>query len=83
MVAITWLSDFPLGEWDGVTTDDAGRVTELALIREKLKGEIPAEVGNLANLRKLTLAFNDDLTRADTTGAGQPLQPDNAGAHRQ
>ena len=24
-----WLSDFPLGEWNGVTTDDAGRVGRL------------------------------------------------------
>ena len=57
-----WLSAAPLGEWRGVTTDDAGRVTELNLVKKDLRGEIPAEVGKLANLRKLALAFNDDLT---------------------
>ena len=30
-ISDNWLSDAPLGEWDGVTTDDDGRVTELDL----------------------------------------------------
>ena len=45
-----WLSDAPLGEWKGVTTDDNGRVITLALDKSDLSGEIPAELGNLANL---------------------------------
>ena len=50
-----WLSDAPLGEWKGVTTDDNGRVTVLYLRSNELSGEIPAELGSLSNLRELTL----------------------------
>ena len=45
-----WLSDVPVSEWFGVTTDDNGRVTELDLWGNWLIGEIPPELGNLANL---------------------------------
>ena len=54
-----WLSDAPLGEWKGVTTDDNGRVIKLALDKSDLSGEIPAELGNLANLEYLFLNVND------------------------
>ena len=40
-----WLSDVPTSEWEGVTTDDNGRVTELDLRRNQLSGEIPPELG--------------------------------------
>ena len=53
-----WLSDFPLGEWNGVTTDDAGRVARLDLGSNLLTGEIPAEMGNLSNLTTLDLGSN-------------------------
>ena len=33
-----WLSDVPIGEWFGVTTDDNGRVTELRLGDNQLSG---------------------------------------------
>ena len=33
-----WLSDAPLGEWKGVTTDFDGRVTELSLLDNDLSG---------------------------------------------
>ena len=45
-----WLSDAPLGEWEGVTTNDDGRVTRLTLSFNALSGEIPAELGRLSNL---------------------------------
>ena len=38
-----WLSDEPLGEWYGVTTE-AGRVTELILSQNQLRGEVPPEL---------------------------------------
>ena len=51
-----WLSDAPLGEWYGVTTNDDGRVTTLNLDNNDLSGEIPPELGNLSNLTELHLS---------------------------
>ena len=53
-----WLSDEPLGEWFGVTTDANGRVTRLELWSNQLRGTIPSELGRLANLRELNLGGN-------------------------
>jgi len=53
-----WLSDAPLGEWYGVTTDDHGRVVELDLSQNQLSGAIPAAVGRLTNLTRLSLWGN-------------------------
>ncbi len=65
-----WLTDAPLGDWYGVDTDVAGRVTRLDLsgrydsegrewIPHGLSGTIPFELGNLANLSSLYLNHND------------------------
>ena len=54
-----WLSDAPLGEWEGVTTNNDGRVTELGLGENALSGEIPAELGSLSNLTRLYLSRNE------------------------
>ena len=53
-----WLSDKPLGEWHGVTTNSNGRVIELDLYGSELSGSIPSELGNLANLTGLFLGSN-------------------------
>ncbi len=64
-----WLTDAPLGEWYGVTTDVAGRVVVLDLagqwdqeaqryVKHGLAGEIPPELGDLANLTELWLQGN-------------------------
>ena len=53
-----WLTDEPLSEWHGVTTDDDGRVTGLSLLGNKLSGSIPPELGNLASLTWLWLFGN-------------------------
>ena len=53
-----WLSDVPISEWSGVTTGDNGRVTGLNLGGNQLSGEIPPELGNLANLKLLYLNAN-------------------------
>ena len=56
-----WKTSVPLGNWYGVTTDSSGRVTELELPENGLSGSIPAELGSLANLRRLSL-YSNDLT---------------------
>ncbi len=64
-----WLSDRPLGEWYGITTDNARRVTGIDLAgewnseerrydRHGLNGELPGEIGQLANLQHLDLGIN-------------------------
>ena len=53
-----WLSDKPLGEWHGVTTDGNGRVTGLELLENRLSGTLPSELGNLTNLTELKLPDN-------------------------
>ena len=54
-----WLSDQPLDEWFGVTTDDDGRVTSLELYENGLLGVLPAELGSLTNLQTLHLYENE------------------------
>ena len=54
-----WLTDAPLGEWYGVTTNETGRVTVLFLASNELSGEIPSELGNLTNLETLSLWDNE------------------------
>ena len=55
-----WLSDAPIGEWHGVFVDyDTGRVVWLHLNRNELSGEIPAELGSLSNLDRLSRSSND------------------------
>ena len=56
-----WRSDAPLGEWEGVTTDSNGRVTELdiPLGRNRQTIPIPWELGNLANLEVLRIYLYD------------------------
>ena len=53
-----WLSDAPLGEWEGVLTNDDGRVGDLSLSDNGLTGEIPPELGSLSNLARLYLGGN-------------------------
>ena len=53
-----WLTDAPLHQWHGVTTDLNGHVLDLYLGDNQLTGEIPAELGNLVNLRRLSLHGN-------------------------
>ena len=54
-----WLSNAPIGTWYGVTTNDSGRVTELDLSENRLVGEVPSELGNLASLQELYLWDNN------------------------
>ena len=54
-----WLSEYPIGQWRGVTTDGTGRVTALGLHTNGLKGELPTELGSLTNLQSLSLWGNE------------------------
>ena len=76
-----WLSEQPIRDWYGVTTDESGRVKGLYLIDNELTGEIPEELGGLVNLKWLVLQGNQlngcvpgslrdqlDLSRSDLAG---------------
>ena len=54
----SWLSDAPLGEWWGVTTDITGQVTDLSLDDNGLSGAIPPEIGELEHLTELNFWHN-------------------------
>ena len=54
-----WLSDRPIGEWHGVTTNSNGRVIKLDLFSNQLTGEIPPELGGLTSLQVLHLWGNE------------------------
>ena len=56
-----WLTDAPIGEWYGVTSNDAGYVIALHLAGNMLKGSIPDEVADLSHLESLDLSDNDLL----------------------
>ena len=53
-----WLSAAEIGDWHGVTADAAGRVIALDLSSNHLDGELPSELGGLANLTELNLGGN-------------------------
>ena len=53
-----WLTDHPVDTWFGVTADSDGCVTQLVLERNQMSGEIPSELGDLANLEVLLLNAN-------------------------
>ena len=53
-----WMSNAPLGEWHGVTTDSDGRVSALRLGWNNLSGGLPPEIGNLGEIR--VILFNDN-----------------------
>ena len=54
-----WLSDRPIGQWFGVTTNSDGRVAALRLSDNELTGPIPAWLGALTNLQVLNLGSNE------------------------
>lgn len=54
-----WLTDRPIGMWYGVSANSAGRVTQLNLHDNDLRGPIPPEIGDLAALTVLDLSGND------------------------
>lgn len=53
-----WLTDAPLAEWYGVTTNTEGLVTELMLEDNNLRGNLPIEITHLEHLTALVLSKN-------------------------
>ena len=63
-----WKTAVPLGEWFGVTTDTAGRVTRLHLPGNGLAGSIPATLGELDTLWYLHLGSRWDSEAQQVVG---------------
>ena len=58
---LNWSEQFSIRQWKGVGIDgttEPPRVTALKLVDRGLTGEIPAEIGGLANLQVLDLSWN-------------------------
>ena len=53
-----WLTSGALSTWYGITTNSQGRITELNLTSNQLKGKLPPELANLTNLEVLALGGN-------------------------
>ncbi|MDE2937623.1 MAG: Ig-like domain-containing protein [Chloroflexota bacterium] len=53
-----WNSDLPLDQWFGVTTDTAGRVTELVLESNDVTGPLLPDLGHLTGLTRLSFVGN-------------------------
>ena len=56
--AANWLTDEPLSEWAGVESDDSGRVVNLSLRGNNLRGPIHSSIGLLDRLVTLDLSRN-------------------------
>ena len=57
--ATNWLSEKPIGEWEGVTTNDEGRVIALRIAGDNVNGILPAEMGGLTALEQLFIFVRD------------------------
>ena len=67
---LNWSANAPITTWDGVTLGGSPlRVIKLQLPNKGLTGEIPTELGNLANLQRLSL-WENQLTGEIPTELG-------------
>ena len=67
-----WLTDAPLRDWSGVSVNADGRVVELHLPCNRLKGPIPTELGNLTYLRSIGFGPCIDYDPNELTGRIPP-----------
>jgi hypothetical protein len=56
--ASTWTTNIDECQWIDVECDGSGRVTELILGQENVRGQIPADLGLLTDLTRLSLGNN-------------------------
>ena len=56
-----WKTEESIDKWAGVTMEE-GKITQLNLNGFGLNGQLPAGIGTLTDLTKLTLSSNPDLT---------------------
>jgi len=56
-----WKTEEPIDQWAGVTMEE-GKIIQLNLNGFGLNGQLPAGIGTLTDLTKLTLSSNPDLT---------------------
>ena len=54
-----WQSDLPIDQWHGVETDEGGRVVQLDMSGNNLRGTLPIEIRKLEHLRYLNLSQNE------------------------
>lgn len=54
----SWNLEEPFSDWFGISTNNDGCVVEIELFNNQLSGYLPAEIGNLSNLRNLELDGN-------------------------
>lgn len=54
-----WLTGRPLDTWHGVGVDADGRVTDLHLAFNRLRGQLPPELGDLDRLQSIVLSGNE------------------------
>ena len=71
--ATNWGSTAPLGEWYGVSTNSGGRVTELILENNNLRGPLPTGLVQLNNLSNLNLS-GKSVDGRDSLGTGPAHQ---------
>lgn len=54
-----WLSDKPIGEWEGVKTNEEGRVIALRIAGDNVRGLFPSEMVGLSELEQLFISARD------------------------
>lgn len=68
-----WCSDAPIGEWQGITVDSDGRVVEIAIINDYIRGSLYSDIlGTFTELKRLKLynmviPNNNNLTELDVS----------------
>lgn len=53
-----WNSDLPLGEWYGITTDEAGQVVSIDLSNNNLTGSVSINLKDFSSLKSINLDNN-------------------------